>query len=380
MNGSSGDPFGGPVRRLAAHYLTSSLLGLTFPMWCKLLAENRFAIHPMYLPRALAITGSSLINSLLGLASVLVPDRTPAGPLRAPVFVLGHWRSGTSYLQELIWHTGPFISPTMYQVMNPSTFRLTQRVMGPLFDHLLPETRIIDAMKVSSGSPQEEEFAIAQTCGLSPYLAYSFPRSWARYDASLDFADCPDRVGRQWLVELDRILRRVMGDRAGVPLLKSPASTARLRLLQAGYPNARYVHVSRHPYEIFASTREMLRRSIPLTQLQPFREADLDDIIIGRLDAMYRAYFRDADQMDRAAFHHVRYEDLVRRPREVLGHVTDFLGQGNLSDPRLDAYLARTAEHPSARRGALAPDLRVRLNRAWAIYFDRFGYTPDPAA
>ena len=66
MKGSSGDPFGGPVRRLAAHYLTSSLLGLTFPMWCRLLAENRFAIHPMYLPRALAITGSSLINSLLG--------------------------------------------------------------------------------------------------------------------------------------------------------------------------------------------------------------------------------------------------------------------------------------------------------------------------
>jgi len=84
--------------------------------------------------------------------------------------------------------------------------------------------------------------------------------------------------------------------------------------------------------------------------------------------------------MNRVAFHHVRYEDLVRRPREVLGRVIDFLGQGDLADPRLNAYLARAARHRSARHGALAPELRARLDRAWAGYFDRFGYAPDPAA
>lgn len=42
-------------------------------------------------------------------------------------------------------------------------------------------------------------------------------------------------------------------------ILKSPAHTARLKLLHELFPQARFVHISRNPYEIYQSTKKLFR-------------------------------------------------------------------------------------------------------------------------
>ncbi len=75
--------------------------GLTFGKWVQLLGENHFAVTPSCLPRAIAISFQSIQNTLfhwtdqrrLGseLKDVVVPP---------PLFVLGHWRNGTTLLHN----------------------------------------------------------------------------------------------------------------------------------------------------------------------------------------------------------------------------------------------------------------------------------------
>jgi len=77
---------------------------MRFGGWLKLLARNRFRIHPFRLPTALAITLFSMFNSLLYYLQWLVYgrriDRTQIEP--GPIFILGHWRSGKTFLHELM--------------------------------------------------------------------------------------------------------------------------------------------------------------------------------------------------------------------------------------------------------------------------------------
>ena len=109
---------------LSNNYLT----GITFGKWCKLLAQNGFRVSPTYLHRAAAITVASLSNSALAGVENLRFGRQIAQTqiTQAPVFILGHWRSGTTFLHELMAQDADqFRTPNTYQVTNPYTFLST---------------------------------------------------------------------------------------------------------------------------------------------------------------------------------------------------------------------------------------------------------------
>src|SRR5262245_11173955 len=46
-----------------------------------------------------------------------------------PVFIIGHWRSGTTYLHELLVQDPRHGSPNTYQCFDPCHFLLTERLM-----------------------------------------------------------------------------------------------------------------------------------------------------------------------------------------------------------------------------------------------------------
>src|SRR5689334_9911464 len=90
-------------RLLLAQNLVHLFEGMTFGDWLRLLRREQFRIDPVCWPRAAWITGLSLFNSIVARA---VERRYGAAiaatRVEAPVFILGHYRSGTTYLQELL--------------------------------------------------------------------------------------------------------------------------------------------------------------------------------------------------------------------------------------------------------------------------------------
>ena len=78
--------------------------GCNFFAWVRLLARNRFAVHPAYWYIVVIDTVISLVHSALRLVQAIFYGRAVRRtPLVAPpIFIIGHWRTGTTLLHELL--------------------------------------------------------------------------------------------------------------------------------------------------------------------------------------------------------------------------------------------------------------------------------------
>jgi hypothetical protein len=79
-------------------------LGFEFFAWLRLLARNRFAVAPARIPRAVGITLAAAVNSSLrGVQALVYGRRVRRTPVPDdPIFIIGHWRTGTTMLHELL--------------------------------------------------------------------------------------------------------------------------------------------------------------------------------------------------------------------------------------------------------------------------------------
>jgi hypothetical protein len=156
------------------------LLGITLDNWLKLLRTNR--IDPAYWHRAALISGLSLMNTLYRRREARLFDQAIRATeiTQPPIFIIGHWRSGTTHLISMLGLADQLVYPNSYQVANPYTFLTTERVNTRRFAFLMPTRRPMDDMPLGYHTPQEDEFALCLMT-LSPYLGMSFPHRQDHY-------------------------------------------------------------------------------------------------------------------------------------------------------------------------------------------------------
>ena len=223
------------------------LAGISAGDWWRLLRQNRFAVDGVYWHRAAFITLTSLMNSCYRRVEEsrfnAAVARTPiAGP---PLFILGHWRSGTTHLHNLIaLDTRQFAFANTYQVVNPHTFLCSEALNTRLFSGLLPDKRPMDNMALGFATPQEDEFAYLLATFRSLYLGATFSRRQDHYERYLTFRDVPQEEIDEWKRAFLWFARKLTLKHGRPLVLKSPPHTARIRLLLEMFPDARFVHIT----------------------------------------------------------------------------------------------------------------------------------------
>jgi hypothetical protein len=268
-----------------------------------------------YWARAAVLTACSLVNSVAGRAERAVFGRalarTAAPP---PVFVLGHWRSGTTHLHNLLGVDRQFAFPNFYQVLCPHAFLTTEALAARLVSLLLPERRLMDNVREDIHMPHEDEFALCALAPYSPYLSMVFPRREADYDRYLTFRGVSREVVEAWKATFLGFVKKLTWKYGRPLVLKSPAHTGRIPLLLELFPDARFVHIHRNPYAVFQSTRHLHEKASPAFSLQRPQWGDLDERIIRRYRVMYDAFFADRLLIPAGHYHEVGFEDLEKDP------------------------------------------------------------------
>src|SRR3954471_1185320 len=135
----------------------TNLCGVTFRDWCEILRTNRFAVDWPYWPQAAILTAGSALNSLYERKErKAFADRLAGVTVRPPVFILGHWRSGTTLLHNLLALDDQFAFPNLYEVFFPRTFLCTEEYRADQVAGLIPSTRLIDNVAQGLSMPNED--------------------------------------------------------------------------------------------------------------------------------------------------------------------------------------------------------------------------------
>lgn len=351
--------------------------GLRFNDWIRLLRENRFQIAPASFPRAMAIACQGAQNSLFGWFEELRHASCAKDARIAPrLFILGHWRSGTTHLHNLLTIDQLFAYPNNYQVLFPHTFLTTEPLHSRIFDWFLPRHRPMDNIEWTMRSPQEEEFALAILTGMSPCMGIPFPRRWDHYQRYLTFRDVDVDEIEIWKTAFQIFLKRVTWKLQRPLILKSPPHTCRIRLLLELFPEAKFIHIRRNPFDVFQSTRKMLIANFRMHGLHGPDLANLDEWILRQYRTMYEVYFEERDLIPASRLHELSFEALEQDPLLQLQQIYNSLDLPDFTsaEPSLIDYITSIKGYQKNTFPALPADLRNRISQEWRHCFEQWGY------
>ncbi|MEM6850551.1 MAG: sulfotransferase [Pseudomonadota bacterium] len=319
---------------------------------------------------------STLEKALLAPKLPAVQEMTP------PIFILGHWRSGTTHLYNIMakadfGYVPPLATGLPWDLMGIA------KVLEPLLERALPKTRYIDNIPVLPDSPQEDEIALANMTPVSFYHGIYFPLDFDDYLREGVFFDgvSPEDVA-DWKATFVYLMRKLSLHQKGKQLLiKNPVYTARLALLREMFPGAKFIHIRRNAYDVFASMRNFYAKLLKQFALQPYEHLDIDAAILDVYARMMRQLDADAEGLPEDAFVELRYDALDADPLGTVQLIYERLGIEGYAEarPRFEAYLKTITNYEKNKFG-YSDEAAAKVEGAWGEFLAKWGdQRPGPA-
>jgi hypothetical protein len=229
--------------------------------------------------------------------------------------------------------------------------------------------------------PQEDEFALCNMGVPSPYLRMLFPNEPEQYPEYYDLENVPAEDRRRWQEGLLWFLQRVTFRNPQRIILKSPPHLARIKALLEIFPDARFIHIVRDPYVVYASTINLWKTLYQYQSVQRPKFVGLDQYVFTCFERMYRAFEAQRNLVDPSRIYEVRYEDLVRDQIGEMRKLYEHLDLGEFENvlPQLERYMAGTKDYKT-NKYEIAPELRRQIDDRWGRFMRRYGYCQETAA
>ena len=349
-------------------------------VWLRLIADNRGVPRQYWgkLARVLAISTLA--------APLRAAERLCYGPSRmarvtineAPLYIQGFGRSGTTHLLNLIAQDPGFGAVSTFQAIAAPMFLIGRGRFERLISRGVPAIRPMDNMAVSPDLPQEEEIALANTSHLSWVHHLSFPGLARAYLDKYATMRLTSAEMAQWERAYLDVLRKATLASGGRRLvLKSPTNLGRTAELLRLFPDAKFVHIVRNPYVVYASMRHLYRRMLPICQLDDVDPETVAEIILDAYVAMMRRYMADRDSIPTGNLAEVRFEDLERNPMAELERLYAELalpGWDQARQPVADYLKTLSGYRKNTHR--IDPETIRNVDRKWGFAVEEWGYRP----
>ena len=353
--------------------------GMTVSAWTKLLNSGKWRVAPARYPMLAVIWGLAPLNSTFAALQNRFFKRqiNATRPVQDPIFIIGHWRSGTTLLHEYMIKDQRFTTSNTYECFAPSHFLVSESFMAPWVQLLMPKKRPMDNMKVGLDRPQEDEFAICALGMNSPYRSVAFPNLDPIDDEYLTLRNLPEEEQNKWLDCLEYLVKALTVKYKKTVVLKSPSHTARVRAILKRFPNAKFIHIARDPFVLFPSTVNLWKKLSRTHGLQiPKGGPKLEEKVLKNFEDMYDAYLDDVSLIKEGNLCDITYDDLVAEPVATLERIYSTLNLGDFDKNRaVFEEFAQSQKSYKKNKFELAPEMKETIAKRWSKYFDR--YFPD---
>ena len=351
----------------------TTYLNLSAPAWMRLRRSWNIPATPSLL-RQIYLLGP-VRSALASLQSLMIGGSPRAISKAEAVFILGFWRSGTSFLHELLCLDDRFAYPSTYACFHPHHFVFTEKRVSASQPGEVRRPQ--DHMTTGWQTPQEDEFALLGLGARSPYEGLIAAAEFGNSIRLSDPSDLPEKEARRWEKIFLQFFRAVWASNGRKPVvLKSPSHSYRVRTLRRLLPNARFILMVRDPYEQFESMMKTYRAfslRYGLTPGLPNRE--LREVILAERMRCEEKLQTGLSGLGDDRLLVVKYEDLVADPFATVERIYRQFGWEGFETIR--PRLSRKCAQAGGRRAMAAqppPVWRERLKEAWSILFERYGY------
>jgi hypothetical protein len=361
------------------------ITGIRFSKWMGLLKKNQFDVSSDYYHRAAWITGLSVASSVMGWTE----DARFAQELAAmevnptPLFILGHWRTGTTHLHNMMGRDPNHTFSTLYQCVFPDSFMTTKHIGPRLLRNALPEKRSYDNVKQGWHEAAEDEIALMKmTNGLSFYSALMFPDRAAEYEKYIDFLEATPEERRRFKKALELFVKKIMLSTGGKRVIvKSCPHSARIRMILDLFPDAKFIHIHRHPARSFRSMMHM-RDKVDWENFMHRPDANFlhqrkeQTATVG--NRLYTRLIEDRELIPKENLVEIAYTDLVGNELSVLNGIYKHLRlpEWDRFEQILKPYL-KSIEGYKVNKLTIDPELEEFVYDRLRIVYDTYGYTKE---
>ena len=294
-----------------------------------------------------------------------------------PVFILGHWRSGTTFVHNILALDKHFGYNTTYQTVFPNLMLFGQSFFKKNMAFLMPDKRPTDNMELNVDLPQEEEFALSNMSTVNYYNFWFFPKSWDFYtDHYLTFKKASLEDKKEFQDTFRQLVKISLHNTKGTQFLsKNPPHTARIKEILEIYPKAKFIYLVRNPYTVFESTRSFFTNTIQPLKLQDFSNEEIEEQILKVYKVMYDKYEEDKKLVPEGNLIEVKFEDIEEDALSITKKLYSSLNLPGFEEAEADivAYLNKKKGYKKNKYN-YDPRTVELVEKNWKFALDHWGY------
>ena len=356
------------------------LAGYTLPNLFRMLAQNRFHISPRYAARfAYSVALSTIMSPFYIRERVKYDKQTAETPIvKDPVFIIGHWRCGTTLMHNILTRDQQFGFFTTYQTLIPSIFISGEKLFKPIVVASLPKKRPMDDGDLGADLPQEDIYALGALSPYSYYHGWCFPQNMAHYNNYIDFKNASPQTIEDWKKTYLFLLKKITMFHQGKQLiLKNQDNTGKIPQLLEMFPDAKFIYMYRNPYDLYMSMLKFMRKVIPLYCVQtPPPLKDVEDHMVTLFTHMTKKYLQDKPLIPQENLAEIRYENFINQPLKTVNTLYKKFNLDGYQDieSSFKSYLA-TQKTIHMDNYTFTDSIKKKIENHWGFALKEYQYT-----
>ncbi len=294
-----------------------------------------------------------------------------------PLFVIGHWRSGTTHLHYLLSRDKQFGILSNYQAFFFKISWIGKGWLDKILNYFMPETRPQDNIKMNAFEPAEEEQPLTNISVCSGMHSMYFPANLSYFNKFNLFQNITPREKKRWARKYNYLLKMISLKNNNKPLLlKNPHNTSRVKELLELYPNAKFIYIHRNPIDVFLSNRHLYRKTIKTQYFNELQGEELDERIIYFYTSTLQKYIKDRALLQEDQLIEISFTELENDAMGTIEKVYDQLNIPNFEAAKvnLKEYLDSVKDYKKNKFREIDPALEQRLEEEWAFAYKEWEY------
>jgi len=245
---------------------------------------------------------------------------------KPPLFILGHWRSGTTLLHNTLSKDPSAGYVSTYQSLFPNN--MSSKWLFRTFMKInMPHKRPADGVELNINFPQEDEFAFCNCQPNTYYNFFYFPTLYKTFfGQAVNHENLTEKEIKLWFNAYDKLLKKALIDSKRERLIvKNPVNTGRIDKILKLYPDARFLYIYRNPVTVFYSTQLFFRKLNPTLWFQDVDNQFIDNMIFDVYNHLMDNYLEQKSLIPAGNLLEIRFENFEQNPLKEMENIYTYL-------------------------------------------------------